>query len=169
MQILIAPLEQHILGEKTKFSAEEAAGQTVLSVENTQGFTANNDIILGQIGSELAEIVQISLVNTNSITTSTTKFIHKQGEPITKILFNKRKFSRSTTESGTYSHLSSEGSPVDIQVDQPEGTSFEDSTGTSSSWYKATYYNSTSGLESAIDTAVATKAGDVEEYTSLYK
>jgi len=169
MQILLAPLEQIALGEKTKFSAEEAAGQTVLSVENTQGFAVNNYIILGQIGSELAEIVQISSVSTNSITTGVTKFIHKQEEPITKTLFNKRKFYRSTTESGTYSHLSSEGSPVDIQVDQPEGTSFEDSTGTSSSWYKATYYNSTSGLESSIDDAIATKAGDVEAYTSIYK
>ena len=42
MQILIAPLENIILGEKTKFSAEEAAGQTVLSVENTQGFASND-------------------------------------------------------------------------------------------------------------------------------
>ena len=169
MQLLIAPTENIASGEKTKFSAEEAAGQTVLSVDNPQGFVANDYVVLGQIGSEVIEIVQITTTSTNSITTGATKFIHKLEEPITKLYFNKRKFYRSTTETGTYTHLSSEGSPVNIQVDQPEGTSFEDSTGSSTSWYKATYYNSTSGLETSTDDAIATKAGDGEAYTSIFK
>jgi len=174
MQILIAPLEDVVLGEKTFFSADEAVGQTVLSVENVDNFSVDQYIILGEIGNESAELKKISSTSTASgalsITISiATSHIHYKGETITRVRYNQRKFYRSTTEAGTYSHLSSEGSPIDIQVDNPEGTEFEDSSGISTSWYKATYYNSTSATETALTDAVAVKAGDVEHYTSVYK
>ena len=172
MQILIAPLEDVVLGEQTEFSADEAASQTVLSCTNAQGFSVNDHIILDKRGSDTAEIRLISAVASDlkSITISVaTNFQHLKGARITLIRFNQRKFYRSTTKTGTYSHLSSEGSPVDIEVDKPEGTEFEDSTGASTSWYKSTYYNSQSGVESSLADAVAVKAGDVEHYTSIYK
>ena len=174
MQVLIAPLENIVLGEKTFFSAEEAAGQTVLSVENVDNFSADEYITLGEIGNETSEMRKISSTSTASgalsITISiATSHIHYKGEVITRVRYNQRKFYRSSTEAGTYTHLSSEGSPIDIQVDNPEGTEFEDSSGISTSWYKATYYNSTSATETALSDAVAVKAGDAEHYTSIYK
>lgn len=170
MQVLLAPLEDIALGEKTTFSADEAAGQTVLSVENPQGFSNNDYVVLDVISSEIAELLKVSSTSTNSITLATATVIaHAKDAPIQVVRYNQRKFYRSSTEDGTYSHLSSEGSPVDIQVDQPEGTEFEDSTGSSSSWYKATYYNSTTATESSLDDAVAVKAGDTEHYTSIFK
>ncbi len=170
MQVLLAPIEDVVLGEKTMFSSDEAAGQTVLSVTNPQGFAANKHVILDVIGSEKAELLKVSSTSTNTITlTTATVIAHDKDAPIQLIRYDQRKFYRSTTESGTYTHLSSEGSPVNIQVDQPEGTEFEDSTGTSTSWYKATYYNSTSLTETAIADAVAVKAGDSDHYTSVYK
>lgn len=171
MQILLAPTEDIILGEKTYFSADEAAGQTILSVENTQGFVAADYVVLDVLSSEIAELLKISSTSTNTITLTTATIIaHAKDAPIQVIRYNQRKFYRSTTEDGTYTHLSSEGSPVNIQVDQPEGTEFEDSAGTSTSWYKATYYNSIApGTESSLDDAVAVKAGDAEHYTSVYK
>ena len=172
MQILIAPLESFVLAEKTEFSADEAVGQTELSVKNAKGFSANDYVILGTLGSSECELVQISSVASDlkSITLkSATKHTHKEDEPITQILYNQRKFYRATSESGTYSHLSGEGSPVDIKVDNPEGTLLEDTTGTSSSWYKATYYNSTTGAETSLDDATAVKASDTEHYVSIYQ
>lgn len=171
MQILVAPLENIILGEKTSFSAEEAIAQTDLSVDNAQGFSVDDYVVLGKIGSETSEIRKISAVASDllSITVDATKFLHVKGAPIRIIRYNQRKFYRSTTESGTYTHLSSEGSPVNINVDRPEGTEFEDSTGTTSSWYKATYYNSTSLIETSLSDAVAVKAGDTDHYTSIFK
>lgn len=172
MQILVAPIENYILTEKAKFSADEAANQTVLSCDNAAHFAVNDYIILGNIGSETVEIRKISSISSDLTTITVSEainFSHDEGSPIIKILFNQRKFYRSSTETGTYTHLSSEGSPVDIQVDQPDGTDFEDSSGTSSSWYKATYYNSTTGEETSLDDSIAVKAGDTEHYTSVYK
>ena len=170
MRILNAPTENIVFSEKTYSNADETAGQTVLSVENPLGFSADDYVVLDIVGSEIAELLQVSTTSTNSITLAVATVIaHAKDAPIQVIRFNQRKFYRSSTETGTYTHLSSEGSPVNIQVDQPEGTEFEDSSGVSTSWYKATYYNSTTQTETSTDDAVATKAGDAEHYTSIYK
>ena len=170
MQILCAPTEPVVLGEQTIFSAEETAGQITLSIENGQGFSVNDYVILGKPGSETAEIRQIASATALTIDVSVaTSFLHEKNESIQVIRYNQRKFYRCTTEDGTYVHLSTEGSPVSIGVDKPEGTEFEDSTGTSTSWYKCTYYNSHTGIESDLADAVAVKAGDAEHYTSIYK
>ena len=170
MQVLIAPTEPVVLGEQTMFNAEEAAGQTELTVVNSQGFSANDYIILGTRGSDTAEVRQIASTTATTITINVaTSFLHEKNESILLLRYNQRKFYRCTTEDGTYTHLSDEGSPIDIDVDKPEGTEFEDSTGLSTSWYKATYYNAYEGIESDLADAVAVKAGDVEHYTSIYK
>lgn len=170
MQILIAPTEDIVLGERTSFSADEEAGQTVLSVDNPQGYSAAGYLILGKPGSETAEVRKIASTSTNSITvTVATTFKHYSAEAITALRYDQRKFYRSTSETGTYSHLSAEGSPVNIEVDKPEGTRFEDSSGTSTSWYKSTYFNSTTSEETDLADAVAVKAGDAESYTSIFK
>ncbi|MFA6325311.1 MAG: hypothetical protein WCX46_03760 [Candidatus Paceibacterota bacterium] len=170
MQILTAPLESQILGEKSYFSADEEAAQTILSVLDTVGFSTNDYIILGVIGNENSEVCKISTTTTNTITVAVaTVRKHYKDEPIQELRFNQRKFYRSTTESGTFTHLSGEGSPVNVKVDDPQGTILEDSTGTSTSWYKATYYNSTSASETSLDDATAVQAGDASHYTSVYK
>jgi len=170
MNILVASLENNVLGEQTSFDSEKAAGQTELTVKNSQGFSIDDYIILGTIGSETAEVRKISSTTATTITISVaTSFLHEKNDPIQLLRFNQRKFYRSTTEDGTYTELISEGSPVDIEVDKPEGTEFEDSTGTSTSFYKVTYYNSTSSLESAIADSIASKASDSNHYTSIYK
>ena len=172
MQILIAATEDFVFTEKTKFSADEAIGQTVLSCDNNEKLTANDYLMLGYLGNDLSEMKQIGSVATDlkSVTlTEATKHAHAKGTPITKMLFNQRKFYRATSESGTYTHLSGEGSPIDIEVDDPSGTLLEDTTGTSTSWYKATHYNSATAIETALADAIASKAGEAEHYTSLYK
>lgn len=172
MQILNAPTENHVLGAKTFFSADEATIQTILSVDNAYGFVVADYISLGEIGAETSEVRMISAIaaDLSTITVSAaTNFEHLANASIQVLRFNQRKFYRSTTESGTYTHLSSEGSPIDIAVDNPSGTEFEDSGGLSTSWYKATYYNSTTTLESLLADSVASKAGDATDYTSLYR
>jgi len=172
MQILIASTEDFVFTEKTKFSADEAIGQTVLSCDNADKYSADDYLMLGYLGNDISEMKQIDSVASDlkSITlTSGTKHAHAKGTLITKMLFNQRKFYRATSESGTYTHLSGEGSPIDIEVDDPAGTLLEDTTGTSTSWYKSTHFNSTTSVETALTDAIATKAGEAEHYTSLYK
>ena len=170
MQILQAEIEDYVLGEYTTFSLDEESGQTILSVTDPTGFSANKYVVLGVIGNENSEICQVASTSTNSITVAvaTTKK-HYKDEPIQVIRYNQRKFYRSTTETGTFSHLSGEGSPVAIKIDNPQGTILEDTTGTTTSWYKATYYNSYSLSETSLDDAVAVQAGDADHYVSLYK
>jgi len=171
MEILKAPTEEIVFGELTEFSADEAIGQTILSCGNASHFAVNDYVVLGYRGNDTAEIKKISAISADlvTITTDATKFAHSKGEPITQILFNQRKFYRCATEDGTYEHLSSEGSPVDIAIDSPDGTMFEDANGTSTSWYKAVYYNSTTLDTTSLSDAIATKARDSEHYTSIYK
>jgi len=171
LEILRAPTEEMVFGEITKFSADEEIGQTELSCGNASHFAINDYVVLGYRGNDTAEIKKISAISTDltTITIDAIKFAHSKDEPITQILFNQRKFYRCATEGGTYTHLASEGSPVDIQIDSPDGTMFEDVNGTSSSWYKATYYNLTTLTETSLDDAIATKARDSEHYTSIFK
>lgn len=172
MQILIAATEDFVFTETTKFSADEAVGQTELSCDNASQFSADDYVMLGNLGNDTTEMNQISSVGSDLktiILKTATKHVHVEGALITKMLFNQRKFYRSSSESGTYTHLSTEGSPIDIEVDGPNGTLLEDSTGTPTSWYKATHYNSTTSVETALADAIATKAGEAEHYTSIYK
>ncbi len=171
MEILRAPTEEIVFGELTEFSADEAIDQTVLSCGNASHFAVNDYVVLGYRGNDTAEIKKISAISADlvTITTDATKFAHSKGEPITKTLFNQRKFYRCATKDGTYTHLSDEGSPVDIEIDSPDGTLFEDSSGTSTSWYKAVYHNSTTSDTTLLSDAIATKARDSEHYTSIFK
>lgn len=171
MQVLTTPIEEHSLGEKTFFSADEAIAETMLSVDNATNLSVDDYIILGERGDESSEVRQISAISADltTITVLATNFVHLKDAPIQVLRYNQRKFYRCATETSTYVHLASEGSPIDIRVNTPAGTEFEDSTGTSTSWYKATYYNSTTLEESAITDSVAVKAGDAEEYTSIYR
>ncbi len=170
MQILVSPIEDTVLAEETTFFADEAVGQTDITTVNSEGFVSGDFVILGKNGSETAEIKRIFSISGNVFTlSSATLFAHLKDDEIRKIRYNQRKFYRSMSKTGTYTHLSSEGSPVNIQVDNPEGTEFEDSTGSSTSWYKATYYNTYTGVESDPADSIPAQAGDSEHYTSIYK
>jgi len=163
MQILQAPLESSPLTEITYLSDDATAG-TSLSVENAQGFVANDYIVIGRMGNEMAELRKIASVTSNTITlSSATNFSHVDGTQVQKILFNQRKFYRSDSETGTYQLIATK----DIEVDRPDGTFYEDSAGTSSSWYKATYYNEYTLTETSLDDAIACQAAESDHYTSL--
>lgn len=170
MNTLITPLEDFAIGEKTTLSADIAASIAVLPANNVAGFAANDFVIVGLVGSETSQLRQISSITDQNITlTVALSFLHAKDTPVTKVLYDKRKFYRSTTKTGTYSHLSAEGSPIPITVDSPEGTRFDDSSGTSTSWYKSTYYNSTTLSETPIADSVPAQAGEGTDYTTIFK
>lgn len=171
MQVLSAPIENAVLGEQSAFSADVVAGATSLTVYNTQGFVEHDYIIIGTIGYEKAELLQVKSVTVPGtlVLEVACSFAHLKDESIQRIFYNKRKFYRSATESGTYSHLSTAGSPVDIDVDNAEGNIFEDPDGTATSYYKATYFNTTTSKETDLSDSLPALAGDSDHYTSVYK
>jgi len=161
----VAQLESAILTELSYLSADIDATDTSITVDNAQGFKEHDFIIIGSIGSETTEIAQIDTVTGTTIDlVSPISFTHKDDAQVQKTLFNQRRFYRSTSETGTYTLLTTKN----IEVDRPDGTFYEDDSGTSSNWYKATYYNSYSHLETKQADAVATKAAESEHYTSLF-
>ena len=161
-----APTEDSLLSELTYLSDDEAANATSISVENTQGFVINDYLVIERVRTEIAEIRKIAAtpVSNTDITLEALKFAHKKGTQVQKILFNQRKFYRANSKTGTYVVLGTK----DIEVDRPDGTFYEDTVGTSSHWYKCTYYNSTTGVETSLDDAVACQAAESEHYTALW-
>lgn len=87
--------DNRILTENAKYSnlvSNYASGVSSFSILNaTDGFAVNDYLLLGNIGSENAEIVQIATVNTSTgaiTTTAATKFSHSESTRVTIIQYN---------------------------------------------------------------------------------
>jgi len=122
MRSLLAPNEPFIKVETSKLAADATAGTSVtLTLENNNGFANADFIVIGYEGNELAELESINQAVTagTTIRVATLKFNHVAGEPVTKYRYNQRKFYGATTVDGSYTELTSDGSPVTIQVDDP--------------------------------------------------
>ncbi len=171
MKTLIAPTEDFIKVERTKLDADVSAGSDVaLTLLNNDHFSQNDFIVIGQEGSEKAELQQINaaVVAGTAIQVATLLFAHKKGETITKYRYNQRKFYGATSETGTYTELTADGSPVTIQVDDPQGTIIEYTGIEGYTYFKSTYYNSQDSTETATDDSEAVLADESKRYTSLY-
>src|SRR5215213_4241914 len=170
MRDFIAPTEPWIKTEIGTLNADATAGSNVtLTLINNDGLADDDFIAIGHEGSELCELAQINNAVTagTSVRVATLKFNHKAGEPITRYGYNQRKFYGATSEDGNYTELTSDGSPVDIQVDDPQGTLFE-YTSSTYSYFKATYYNSTAAEETDIDDAAAVAGDQSGRYATLW-
>lgn len=170
MKTLIAPTEDFIKLERTKLDADATAGSNVsLTLENNNGMANNTFIVVGLEGSEKAEICKINAAVTAGVTVQvlTLLYSHKKGEPITVYRFDKRKFYGCATEGGSYTELTSEGSPKTIEVDDPQGTRLE-YTDTVYNYFKSTYYNSSTTDETDIADANAVLGNQTSRYCTIY-
>lgn len=170
MKTLQAPTEDFIKREKTKIGADVDSGSSVaITVENEDGFEADDYIVIGRFGTETAELQQITSVSDETLTVGTLDMNHEEGEPVTMIRYNQRKFYGATSKDGSYTELTSDGSPIDIQVDDPNGALIEYTGPEGYSFFKATYYNSQEDLETSLSDATAVEADETKRYTSIYR
>jgi phage gp36-like protein len=170
MRFLAAPTEDFIKLERTALTEDVAAGTNVsLPVQNSDGFSEDNYIVIGHEGSELAELQQVNqaVSAAGSVRVATLKFNHTKGESVTRYRYNQRKFYGATTAGGVYTELTGDGSPKDMQVDDPQGTVLEYS-GNTYTYFKATYYNSTLLEETDAADSEAVLADESLRYTSLW-
>lgn len=169
MRLLVAPTEDFIKQERGSVASDATAGSSVtITLESNQGFAANDFVAIGYEGNELCELAQIASLSGNTgIVVSTLKFNHKAGEPVTMYRFNQRKFYGATSADGVYTELTGDGSPKTISVDDPQGTLLE-YTGSDYTYFKATYYNSTSATETAIADSEAVLADESLRFASIY-
>ena len=171
MRSFLAPTEDFIKIERTELAADVTAGtDKTLVLKNNDRCADNTFLVIGREGSEQAELEQINqaVVAGTDVRVATLKFPHKAGEPVTVYRYDKRKFYGSLTEDGSYSELTDDGSPVLIQVDDPQGTQFEYTGIQGYLYFKATYYNSETTDETDVTDAQATLADESVRYCSLY-
>jgi len=137
--------------QRTKLTASIAKTGTALAVQNSTGFVADDYVVVGNMGNETTELRKVaSAANINLITVDALVMDHPVNTLVSKIDYNQIKVYSSATQSGTYSLLAT----IDITVDNPAGTRYDDAAGTSSTWYKVKYFNSTTSALSDFSSAV---------------
>lgn len=168
--ITIANYPARNILEKTALTADANSGQAVLSVENNQNFSADKHVVVGRIGSETLEKVQVlSVAGTTTITaTANLARTHQKFDTVTRILGNKIRVYRADNADGT---APADGSftlltTIDIDFDDQQ-TKYTDPDGSSDYWYKVTFYDSVGTTETAIGDSTAVRGGGYGNYASV--
>lgn len=140
--------------ESTTLSQYTNAAATTLTVLGNQGFANTDPILIGEMGTNNAEIRAVNAAVTagTSLTVTSTIWPHNADEPVIRLRYNQVKFYRSTTTAtGSYTLLATVG----MDVDNPDlQTTYDDTTGTAAYFYKISYYNSVSTTESSLSDPV---------------
>jgi len=126
-------------GNFTFLNTDYAAGVSSFDVDNGSKFATDDYFVIGNIQSQKTEIIKVSTVAATSIATATASlYAHSRGEKIQFIPYNQIEV-YSSTDGTTYSLLTI----LDIRVDSLE-TYYNDLIGTSTTYYKVRFKNSTS-------------------------
>jgi len=167
--ITIESFPQSNIAEQSTLTADAAAAQAVISVANVDTLAANDYVLVGIKGSETAQILQVlSIANLAVTFTGNLTVKHFKNEPIYKLKANQAKIYRAANVNGT--------APVDadfsvlttltLEADQLS-TSYNDSGGGSSYWYKYLFYNSSTTSATPIADAIANRGGNYGLYTTV--
>lgn len=133
--------------QNTKLTEILGKGQTTMKVENTEGFAIDEYFVI-EPSTERAEIIKITTVDDDiKITIAAPKFAHPIGTILYRLPYNQMKFYESSSTTGTYAFIT--GATVDMTYDGLY-TNYDDVTGDTDYYFKRTFYNSTSEVESDI-------------------
>lgn len=136
--------------EKSYLSAAYSVGVTSIVIRNNDRFSVGGRILIGEMGSENAEMVTVSAVNADKVTLTVgaTKFPHSASDPVYVLKYDQVRFYRSTTTiGGSYTALDT----VDLDVDNKDKkTYYDDTTGMTAYFYKVAYYHSIAATESEL-------------------
>lgn len=126
--------------ERSYLAATTNAGATSIVVKNNSGFSGARAILLGEQGTERAELAtSTGVTGANTISgVSTTLFTHNGDDPVYALRFNKAKVYKASSIGGTYNLLAT----VPIDVNNPDGvTLYDDLTGLATDYYQIKYTN----------------------------
>jgi len=149
MQIIVQ--HPNLENQETRLTADVAAAATSSTVENNTGFATGDYVVFGALGEEMTEIVLLTSATGTTTLGHTTGpiFAHSARTSVAQIKYNQAKIYTSDAEDGTYTLLTT----VDLTLDQDE-TVYDDTTGTTATWYKIKYYNETTTALSSYSVAV---------------
>lgn len=157
--------------EQAELDADAAAGQPVIIVGNNTGFLANSFVIVGEAGTEAAELKQIQSVNADGKTitlTTNLAYKHYQFERVVRLFGNQIKVYRAPNVDGTqpaigtYSLLTT----LTIEADDMQ-SSYTDPTGGNGYWYLMTFSNSFSAEETDKTDAQPIRGGNYGHLTDV--
>ena len=125
--------------QKTYLTAEVSASDTSSTVENNDDFASSDLTIFGDYGQEKTESVVLTGVTGNTQLDHGTGpvFNHSVRTPVYQILYDQAEVYSASSDDGVYSLLTT----INLNFDE-EDTIYDDSSGTTSTWYKIRYKNS---------------------------
>lgn len=131
---------------------DSISGITTLQTVNGSLFTTTNPyLLIGNFGSDTAELRSISSSTATTVVVSSgTSFAHAQGEPLSNVRYNQVVIESSSTETGTYTVLAT----VTIDWTMPD-IIYQHGAGLSTTWYKIRFLNSGATVYSDYSEAVA--------------
>jgi hypothetical protein len=161
-QILhLANYPERNLSERTFVTVDSVANASSVTVDSSQGYAINDYIYVGDVDGEKSDLVKITGISGNVISsTDTFKFAHTAGQIVYKLNGNQIKIYRAPNVDGNVPDDTNFASiaTIDIDPDQMQ-TDYTDATGGSSYWYKSTFYNSTNTNETALSDSSAIRGG----------
>lgn len=139
--------------ERSFLDLSSSAGATSLTVKNADRFIATDRIMIGEMGREKTEIVTLSATSGgNTLTVGAAVFPHSADDPVYRLRFDQVRFYRSTTGSaGAFSLVDTENLDVD---NENLTTIYDDTVGLATYYYKISYYNSVTTVESTLSDPV---------------
>jgi len=156
--------------EESQLNAEIDAGVTAVTLKNTQNVAATDWILIGNKGAERSEIRAIDSVpsSTSIVVGAATSFSHKRYDPVTILHGNQIKIYRAANVNGSQ--------PADISFDVLDTvaidsdnitTTYIDDEGGAGYWYKFTYKNQTTSIESDLGDSNAVRGSSSDLYTTV--
>lgn len=152
VELFITPpyLEENL---QTFVATDAASGVSSFTVDNGLKFAVDQYILTGMFGGEKSEIVRAHASTTPTATALTlaaaTSFAHSRGERLSFIPYNQIIIEKSTDAGASYSTLAT----IDIRASSPESY-YNDTTGTSTSYYRAKFSNSATAAVSQVSDGI---------------
>jgi len=141
-------------GQKHSYTdANILSGVSSLLVANSAGFSADDYVLLGEFGTEGAELVQVQSVTsaTHTLTfTAAIEFAHSESTRVTIIPYNQVKFYQ--TASTTFDASENPLSTVDVQADDTYTRYSDTANSTGYGWFR--FYNETSAATTGESNAI---------------
>jgi hypothetical protein len=158
------------LREVTFINADAAAGTDAITVLNDSSYTGGQKILIGNLSQENTEVGTILSVASKIITlTANLSNRHIRGEIITLLFGDQIHLYRAANVDGSIPADSSFSYINVLATIQGDDASSDlvDATGSSSYWYKTTYYNTATGEETDLSQALAVRGGNYGKLVSI--
>ena len=158
--MIILKSDNRVITNSAKYSYlsnNYAAGVSTVTILNYDGFSANDYVLIGNFGSENAEILKIKAVNSGALTfkdsggsDTNTRFPHSESTKVTILPYNQVEFFYETTP--VFTGLTSISGKIDISASDWFSTFSDQNNSTGYGFFN--FYNATTAATSAPSNAI---------------